>query len=166
MRDLADIHAPRPLVDGLLYRDTLAQLAATIVVKKHKDVPSGQDLFFRLVPHTVSEHAMPHRGDRRRATLVFVSSPAGAETATVGRKVEEIIVQSAPLSSASRNTLRPTSEGVFLHSPLATLVPRILFVDDEDATATSHHLCTWLVLQGPYRVAYLHTTILNDNRFH
>jgi len=87
--------------DGAVWSDLRMEgggLQATIRCEKHKDVPSGCDHHFALVPHTVSPELMPDTFEPYRSTLVISNAPTGLQTlrANSQRIVLDIIWNSAP----------------------------------------------------------------------
>lgn len=63
--------------DGAVWSDlrlTSEDGTAAITVEKHKDAPSNRTFDYRLVPHTVSETAMPDVPESARKSLVVFSN--------------------------------------------------------------------------------------------
>lgn len=76
-----------------------AELTAKVHCEKHKDAISGCDHHFRLVPHTVSEEAMPGVAEAQRQTLVIVPNPDGTSPVAEAKSmtsVRDTIGTSAP----------------------------------------------------------------------
>lgn len=68
--------------DGAVWSDLRMEgggLQASVHCEKHKDVPSGCDHRFALVPHTVSPEMMPNTLEPHRSTLVISNSTAGLQ---------------------------------------------------------------------------------------
>jgi hypothetical protein len=101
--------------DGAVWSDlrlTGGGLMATVGCHKHKDVPDGCEHLFRLIPHVVSEAAMPsHAGESdqdwtdRRTTLVAAPpglSASGTVVAKTGQVVRDVVRRCAGAKGLTR----------------------------------------------------------------
>lgn len=79
--------------DGAVWSDlrlTGEELRSKIVCHKHKDVESGCEHEFKLVPHTVSPELMPGIAEKMRSTLVAVQGDFRATTTNDPRSIQVV----------------------------------------------------------------------------